>query len=1069
MRLNYWQRRQFLIAVSLLVTVAVLTLVPLERDWMSVAPTVRAVTVTAAVARDRSPPLASLDDPARIDRNEPETPQADVNFVSTEAVSTRLVPAAREQTKQGTKAPPEILTCFDGLGDGFEGPQGKATLRNPSDNSLAVGPDHIVQTVNSKMAIFTKKGARFDTTGKVLYGPVNTGNVFKGFGDFGDLNGGDAVVRYDQLADRWLVVLPIFRRLPFKKNDPPGKSGGPVQLSLRGVAGQPGAALPLYQPKPSEQAGGPKGGPRPKVENGSYAMCYAVSTSSDPLGSYYRYIFERPLFPDYPRPAVWPDGYYVTTSTSDYIIQRHAYVVERAKMLKGEDATEQGFILDDVVFLLNADLDGKQLPPPGAPNIVMTNGGAQLKKIVQDDGIYWWKYHVDWADPAKSKLDGPVKIPVEPYHYLGDGQLTKCVPQPATEQRLDVQGDKLMARLVYRRIGDRESIVGAQSVKTSSGGGGIRWYEFRLDKERNVQLHQQGTYAPDEFYRWMPSPAIDGQGNIGIGYSFGGTPHFPGQRFAGRLSDDPLGELTLREAILAEGEASQTYTNRWQDYSQTALDPTDDRTIWYVGDYIKKGATLYSTRIGAFRLGEKKDDKPKVTEIPEAVIKKFDLDTEFYKKHVDYKGFSILSSAKVSDQGLLEARHLIDKLLGDREDILKAMIERGCRFMVMAPTEMTTDVPEQRHMKNDPKTNWDRRARGLGGKLSSCGEENLLNLKGDRYRQENILIHEFNHAIHQQGLRLVDPTFDGRLRKAYQAAMEKGLWKGMYSATNHSEYWAEGAQAYFDCMRPQFGANTREKLQQYDPELFKLVDEVYKESTFRYVRYDQRNPPPAKEVPSMLIGPEQLQKTLQEGGLRILDTRSQGEYAKSHIPGAVRIDGKRWQQLGQKEGGFHDAQAWGKEVGQLGITFDSAVVVYGSSLSDTARIWWTLKYLGLGNVSILDAGWELWTKENRPVDAALPSVKIANFEPKFQADRLEEIDTLKKAIRSGQVTIVDARTKAEFTGQDVRGKRGGHIPGAKHLEWKELLDEQGRFLAPERLRTLFRQRGIETEQTAVTC
>ncbi len=145
---------------------------------------------------------------------------------------------------------------------------------------------------------------------------------------------------------------------------------------------------------------------------------------------------------------------------------------------------------------------------------------------------------------------------------------------------------------------------------------------------------------------------------------------------------------------------------------------------------------------------EKAVDEPRVTAIPEAVIKKFDLDTNFYKKHLDYKGYSILSSAKVSDAGLLEARYLIDKLLGDREDILKAMIKRGCRFMVMAPTEMTTDVPEQRSMKNDPKTDWDKRARGLGGKLSSCGEENLLNLKGDRYNQENILIHEFNHAVH---------------------------------------------------------------------------------------------------------------------------------------------------------------------------------------------------------------------------------------------------------------------------------------------------------------------------------
>jgi hypothetical protein len=96
-------------------------------------------------------------------------------------------------------------------------------------------------------------------------------------------------------------------------------------------------------------------------------MCYAVSTSPDPLGSWYRYEFLRPLFPDYPRPAVWPDGYYVPTSTGDEVIQKHACVVDRVRMLKGEPATEQCVIIDGVNFLNNADLDGTRLPPRGAP------------------------------------------------------------------------------------------------------------------------------------------------------------------------------------------------------------------------------------------------------------------------------------------------------------------------------------------------------------------------------------------------------------------------------------------------------------------------------------------------------------------------------------------------------------------------------------------------------------------------------------------------------------------------------------------------------------------------------
>src|SRR5262249_44774774 len=135
-----------------------------------------------------------------------------------------------------------------------------------------------------------------------------------------------------------------------------------------------------------------------------------------------------------------------------------------------------------------------------------------------------------------------------------------------------------------------------------AGGGGVRWYEFRLDRKRNVKLHQQGTFAPDGFYRWMASPAIDARGNIGIGYSFGGGPNFAGQRFTGRVAGDTSGKRTLQETILVEGEAAQTNSVRWEDYSQTALDPSDGCTIWYVGDYLKKGAPSYSTRIGAFRM-----------------------------------------------------------------------------------------------------------------------------------------------------------------------------------------------------------------------------------------------------------------------------------------------------------------------------------------------------------------------------------------------------------------------------------------------------------------------------------
>ena len=158
-----------------------------------------------------------------------------------------------EQTAPGSRPPAQIVHQFDGLGVGFEGPQGTANLRNPSDNSLAVGPDHVVQTVNSRMAIFTKQGRRYPDTGRVLYGPVNTNNVFRGFGGTCEArNNGDAVVRYDQLARRWLIVMPIFSRAAERADHPPvWTARAAAYESPSGVANQPGAAAPLFRPPAS--------------------------------------------------------------------------------------------------------------------------------------------------------------------------------------------------------------------------------------------------------------------------------------------------------------------------------------------------------------------------------------------------------------------------------------------------------------------------------------------------------------------------------------------------------------------------------------------------------------------------------------------------------------------------------------------------------------------------------------------------------------------------------------------------------------------------------------------------
>lgn len=244
----------------------------------------------------------------------------------------------------------------------------------------------------------------------------------------------------------------------------------------------------------------------------------------------------------------------------------------------------------------------------------------------------------------------------------------------------------------------------------------------------------------------------------------------------------------------------------------------------------------------AARADEAPPPRRVVADVPQSVRDAFKLDP-FYEKYASADGLPILASGKVSDQALAEASYLIRQMVRNRPDILKQMVKNRVRITVMAPTEMTTDVPEQRNMT--PKDYWDRRARGLGGRLTSCGEENLLNLRGDRYPRENILIHEFSHALHRFGIGSLDRGFEAKLRGIYTRSLEKGLWKDTYAATNHSEFWAEGVQSYFDCNAPpRKGVHneiaTREKLKAYDPDFFELIDATFKQNPWRYERYDKR-------------------------------------------------------------------------------------------------------------------------------------------------------------------------------------------------------------------------------------
>jgi hypothetical protein len=228
-----------------------------------------------------------------------------------------------------------------------------------------------------------------------------------------------------------------------------------------------------------------------------------------------------------------------------------------------------------------------------------------------------------------------------------------------------------------------------------------------------------------------------------------------------------------------------------------------------------------------------------VTEVPEAVRKRLDLDP-FYKKHVDASGLSVLSSAAPADESLLLACELLNNLLGKRDDVRQELIRRKARFAIIGKNEGTAEIPEYGYV-GGPQEDIDyinQRARGLGGIVASCGEENILCLSGDRYRNESICVHEYSHTISLYGAYTADDTFEDDLKAAFDSAMASGILENTYRTSNEQEYWAEGVQDWYDTndtANPpngiHNGVNTREELKDYDPTLYALIGGLFPEAT----------------------------------------------------------------------------------------------------------------------------------------------------------------------------------------------------------------------------------------------
>ncbi len=219
----------------------------------------------------------------------------------------------------------------------------------------------------------------------------------------------------------------------------------------------------------------------------------------------------------------------------------------------------------------------------------------------------------------------------------------------------------------------------------------------------------------------------------------------------------------------------------------------------------------------------------------------------------------------------------------------------------------------------------------------------------------------------------------------------------------------------------------------------------------------------------LLISAEDLKKRLADKNLRIIDVRPVAGYLKSHIPGAVPVNVAQWKQQGFAEEGFHDSEAWSSLLRPLGIDRESTnVVVYADNPTNATRIWWTLKYLGVEHAAILDGGWQHWQTAGGETSDLASEVTPVDFAPWFQPQMLAEIDDLKESVKAATVTIIDTRSADEFTGAGGPGIRKGRIPGAKHIEWKELLGEDGRFKSKAELKKLFADRGVSNDKPAVT-
>jgi thiosulfate/3-mercaptopyruvate sulfurtransferase len=217
----------------------------------------------------------------------------------------------------------------------------------------------------------------------------------------------------------------------------------------------------------------------------------------------------------------------------------------------------------------------------------------------------------------------------------------------------------------------------------------------------------------------------------------------------------------------------------------------------------------------------------------------------------------------------------------------------------------------------------------------------------------------------------------------------------------------------------------------------------------------------------LLVEPAQLGKT--DSQFVILDARDRAKYDQGHIPNAHWVDHATWTK--SFEDG-KDAAGWSRKFSELGIADHSKIIVYDDDWNkEAARIWWISKFWGVADVRLLNGGWKAWNASSLPVQKENPPPATATkFVAKSQADRLATKQKLLDSLKDKNLQIVDARSEGEFCGTErMNNKRAGSIPGAKHLEWTDLLDKESqRFKPPDEIHRLFEEAGIGLQTPTAT-